>query len=108
MKCKTGITGNLYFLSEDKADIENVCLAIGKSFNAIYFNKKYSVWAIRIKNKNHKMVNLKTRLTLIIGFVLIMGGVLAQNAFIPLLGFVVFLIGLAIYRHKNKKSYWLD
>lgn len=49
-----GITGNHYVYSTDKDSVEKVAIMINKSLNSVYWNKKYLVWAIRIKNKNQK------------------------------------------------------
>ncbi len=49
-----GITGNHYVYGTDKEAVESIAAMINKSLNSVYWNKKYSVWAIRIKNKNQK------------------------------------------------------
>lgn len=49
-----GITGNLYFTSKKKEELNKVCNLIGKSVNSIYYNKKFNMWVIRIKSKKHK------------------------------------------------------
>lgn len=58
MKIKYGITGNYYAYSNNKQDLIDLCSRINKSISSIYWNSKYEVWVIRIKNKNHK-TNLK-------------------------------------------------
>lgn len=54
MEIKYGITGNYYVYSDNKDDLISVCKLINKAESSIYFNKKYSVYSIRIKNKYHK------------------------------------------------------
>lgn len=54
VKYSVGITGNHYVYGEDKDAVNTVATMINKSLNSVYWNKKYSVWAIRIKNKNQK------------------------------------------------------
>ena len=54
MNYKYGITGNYYYTSLDKKELEAVCLVIGKAKSSIYYNKKYNTWVIRIKSKKHK------------------------------------------------------
>jgi hypothetical protein len=54
VKYSVGITGNHYVYGEDKYAVDAVASMINKSLNSVYWNKKYSVWAIRIKNKNQK------------------------------------------------------
>lgn len=51
---KVGITGNWYYISKERKDLEHICELIKKSKSAIYWNKKYQVFAIRIKSKAHK------------------------------------------------------
>ncbi len=53
---KVGITGNHYVYSTDKEPVVEVSLLIKKSINSVYFNKKYNLWAIRIKNKKQKEI----------------------------------------------------
>ncbi len=48
---KTGITGNLYLYSQKLMDLVHVCNSIGKAHSSIYYNEKYKVMAIRIKDK---------------------------------------------------------
>ncbi len=54
MKYKVGITGNHYVYGSDKDKIIEIAILINKSLNSVYWNKKYSVWAIRIKNEKQK------------------------------------------------------
>lgn len=54
MERKIGITGNLYFTSQYKQELEEFCTKIGKSKKSVYYNKKYRTYAIRIKSKLHK------------------------------------------------------
>lgn len=54
MEIKYGITGNYYVYSDNKDDLKAICNMIDKAESSIYFNKKYSVYSIRIKNKYHK------------------------------------------------------
>ena len=49
-----GITGNHYVYGIDKDAIIEVAKSINKSINSVYWNEKYSVWAIRVKNKKQK------------------------------------------------------
>jgi hypothetical protein len=51
---QVGLGGNHYAVSVYRDDIVIVCNAINKSTRSIYFNKKYQLWAIRIKNNTHK------------------------------------------------------
>jgi hypothetical protein len=53
---KVGITGNHYVYSKEKEPVLEIALQIKKSINSVYFNKKYNVWAIRIKNKKQKEI----------------------------------------------------
>ncbi len=49
-----GLTGNHYVYSTNKENVTKVASLIDKSIFSIYFNKTYSVWAIRVKNKAQK------------------------------------------------------
>ena len=49
-----GVGGNYYVVSSEKFELFEVCDKIGKSRIAIYFNKKYSCWTIRVKDNTHK------------------------------------------------------
>jgi hypothetical protein len=53
---KVGITGNHYVYSKEKEPVVEVSLLINKSINSVYFNKKYELWVIRIKNKKQKEI----------------------------------------------------
>lgn len=50
----TGLTGNHYVYGFDKESVSDIAKMINKSINSVYFNKKYMVWSIRIKNKSQK------------------------------------------------------
>lgn len=54
MKIQYGITGNYYVTSIIKEDIIKICKLIFKAESSIYFNKKYKVWTIRIKDQHQK------------------------------------------------------
>ncbi len=56
VKYSVGITGNHYVYGDDKEAVNTIALMINKSLNSVYWNEKYSVWAIRIKNKNQKLL----------------------------------------------------
>ena len=46
----------------------------------------------------------KTKWVLLLGIGLIVGGVVEQQIYIPPVGFVVFLIGIGMVRHQDKKK----
>lgn len=51
----TGITGNFYLWSDGKDILQAFCKGMGKSISSIYYNRKYKVYAVRIKSKKHKV-----------------------------------------------------
>lgn len=51
---KIGLTGNAYVFSKNKDSVVEICLKIGKSIKSVYFNKKYKLYAIRVKDKKTK------------------------------------------------------
>lgn len=51
---QVGLGGNHYAVSVCRDDIVSVCNAIDKSTKSIYFNRKYNLWVVRVKNKTHK------------------------------------------------------
>lgn len=56
MTIRYGITGNYYVTSKHILELVEVCENISKSKKSIYFNKKYRLWAIRIKSRKHKKI----------------------------------------------------
>jgi hypothetical protein len=62
MKIKHGITGNYYGFSELKSEIEELCEKIKKAKSSIYWNKKYNVWVIKVKQKSQKQLLKKIAL----------------------------------------------
>lgn len=54
MKVQHGITGNMYIVCETKERLLEICDGISKSRNAVYWNKKYETYALRIKCRRHK------------------------------------------------------
>ena len=55
MNYKVGITGNYYYTAIKPETLVDVCKIIGKSVNSIYYNKKYKLYVIRIRSKQHKL-----------------------------------------------------
>lgn len=51
----TGIAGNKYVVCLVASALYPVCDYIGKSRESIYFNSRYGCFAIRLKNKTHKV-----------------------------------------------------
>ena len=51
---KIGLGGNYYIICNSPEKLAVVCEEIDKSLNSIYYNKKYSCFAIRIKSNHHK------------------------------------------------------
>ncbi len=51
---KVGLGGNFYVICDIKEPLIKIVDQIQKSRNSIYYNKKYQVWAIRCKSKQHK------------------------------------------------------
>lgn len=56
MTFRYGITGNYYVISERREKLEELCLKIGKAKSSVYWNKKYQVFAVRVKNKKTKIL----------------------------------------------------
>jgi hypothetical protein len=54
MKINYGITGNYYITSDSKEELIGICQLIQRAVSSIYYNKKYKIWAIRIKDKSTK------------------------------------------------------
>lgn len=50
-----GLTGNHYVYGYDKDAVVDIALMINKSMKSVYYNEKYRVYAIRIKNKTQKV-----------------------------------------------------
>jgi len=53
-KLKIGVGGNYYVISTNKENLEAICVMIKKKRTAVYYQKKYNCWAIRVKDKKQK------------------------------------------------------
>ena len=58
MNYRVGIGGNLYVWSKNDCEIIALCDKIGKARSSMYWNRKFKVWTIRIKNKKQKVKTL--------------------------------------------------
>lgn len=56
---KIGLNQNYYVFCKIKEPLIQVSTNIGKSQNSIYFNEKYNVFAIRVKQKHQKNLLLQ-------------------------------------------------
>jgi len=62
-KFRIGLNGNYYVYCDIREPLVEITGQIGKSANSIYYNKKYEIWAIRVKQNIHKIL-LKKLFTL--------------------------------------------
>lgn len=51
-----GITGNYYVFCDLKEPLIDIAVKLKKSINSIYFNSRYKVWVIKVKNKTQKNI----------------------------------------------------
>jgi len=47
---QVGLGGNYYVVCNNKDSLVALCKKIDKSPNSVYYNSKYSCWAIRVKS----------------------------------------------------------
>lgn len=51
---KVGLTGNHYVYGFDENCVKDIAILIGEKEDIVYFNEKYHVFTIRIKDKTLK------------------------------------------------------
>jgi len=51
---KVGLGGNYYVLCILHDPLKEICLAIEKSTNSIYYHDKHNCWVFRVRSTHHK------------------------------------------------------
>lgn len=54
LKIRAGLNGNYYAVGRDPQPLRELCRKIGKAPGSVYWNKRHSCWAVRIRLKAHQ------------------------------------------------------
>jgi len=61
VRIRQGLGGNVYAFSRDKGLVAGAARAIGKAVGAVYFNRRFGLWAIRCRSKAHRLKLLRLK-----------------------------------------------